>query len=338
MASMQDIADKAGVSRVTVSRVLSNHPSVKAETRKKVLHWVRELEYEPNLIAQSLAGNGTNLIGLLVPEIAYPFFSEIIEAIENQAFYAGYSVIICNTRRSLEREKNILKELKQRRAEGVIAVPVSPERSAAAYQRFQRPTVMITKQVEGFSCVYISHYAGGQQLAKHFLNVGFQRIGYIGPTKDSTSALKYAGFQNYLASHRVRLTDVIDCPAPENMNASEVYQRVKQYAAGPGLRCEAYLTNDDITACETIAAFRELGYAVPKDIAIASFDNSLLAKEISPKLTALAQPLEEIGRKAVEALLEQINDGALARMYELESRIIVRESTINFVSGQRSGG
>ena len=77
---------------------------------------------------------------------------------------------------------------------------------------------------------------------------------------------------------------------------------------------------------------------MPKDIAIASFDNSLLAKEISPKLTALAQPLEEIGRKAVEALLEQINDGALARMYELESRIIVRESTINFVSGQRSGG
>lgn len=101
MVSMQDIADKAGVSRVTVSRVLSNHPSVKAETRQKVLRWVKELDYEPNLIAQSLAGNRTNIIGLLVPEIAYPFFSEIIESIENQAFYEGYSIIICNTHRSL---------------------------------------------------------------------------------------------------------------------------------------------------------------------------------------------------------------------------------------------
>ena len=333
MVSMQDIADKAGVSRVTVSRVLSNHPSVKAETRKKVLYWVKELEYEPNVIAQSLAGSSTNVIGLLVPEIAYPFFSEIIEAVENQAFYAGYHTIICNTRRSPEKERNILTELKKRKADGIIAVPVSAVQTAA-YQRLSIPVVMITKRAEGFSSVYISHYTGGQQIARHFLNVGFQRIGYIGPIRDSTSAIKYAGFQNYLAENRIDLTDVIECPAPANMNASLVYAKVKEYAASTGLRCEAYLANDDITACEAIAAFRELGYAVPKDIAIAGFDNSLLAKEISPKLTALAQPLEEIGKKAVEVLLAQIHDGVPPQMYELESRVIVRESTIHFVPAQ----
>ena len=333
MASMQDIADKAGVSRVTVSRVLSNHPSVKAETRKKVLYWVKELEYEPNVIAQSLAGSSTNVIGLLVPEIAYPFFSEIIEAVENQAFYAGYHTIICNTRRSQEKERNILTELKKRKVDGIIAVPVSAVQTAA-YQRLSIPVVMITKRAEGFSSVYISHYTGGQQIARHFLNVGFQRIGYISPIRDSTSAIKYAGFQNYLAENRIDLTDVIECPAPANMNASLVYAKVKEYAASTGLRCEAYLANDDITACEAIAAFRELGYAVPKDIAIAGFDNSLLAKEISPKLTALAQPLEEIGKKAVEVLLAQIHDGVPPQMYELESRVIVRESTIHFVPAQ----
>lgn len=333
MVSMQDIADKAGVSRVTVSRVLSNHPSVKAETRKKVLYWVKELEYEPNVIAQSLAGSSTNVIGLLVPEIAYPFFSEIIEAVENQAFYAGYHTIICNTRRSQEKERNILTELKKRKVDGIIAVPVSAVQTAA-YQRLSIPVVMITKRAEGFSSVYISHYTGGQQIARHFLNVGFQRIGYIGPIRDSTSAIKYAGFQNYLAENRIDLTDVIECPAPANMNTSLVYAKVKEYAASTGLRCEAYMANDDITACEAIAAFRELGYAVPKDIAIAGFDNSLLAKEISPKLTALAQPLEEIGKKAVEVLLAQIHDGVPPQMYELESRVIVRESTIHFVPAQ----
>ncbi len=114
----------------------------------------------------------------------------------------------------------------------------------------------------------------------------------------------------------------------------DIYTRVREYAAHTGLRCEAYLANDDITACEAIAAFRELGYAVPKDIAIAGFDNSLLAREISPKLTALAQPLEEIGKKAVEVLLAQMHDGVPAQMYELESRVIVRESTIHFVPAQ----
>ncbi len=332
MVSMQDIADKAGVSRVTVSRVLSNHPSVRPETRQKVLHWVKELDYEPNLIAQSLAGNRTNIIGLLVPEIAYPFFSEIIESIENQAFYEGYSIIICNTHRSLDKEKNILTQLRQRKVDGIIAVPVSAQKSLPAYQRLQVPAVMITKRMEGFSSVYVSHYHGGQQIARHFLNMGFQKIGYIGPTKESTSAMKYAGFQQYLSASQVPLTDVIECPAPKNMNASMVYQLVKQYATDSGLHCEAYLANDDITACEAITAFREFGYAVPQDIAIAGFDNSLLAREISPKLTALAQPLDEIGKKSVEILLDQINNGAEPCMYELESRIIARESTIRFVS------
>lgn len=84
--------------------------------------------------------------------------------------------------------------------------------------------------MEGFSSVYISHYNGGQQIAKHFLNMGFQKIGYIGPTKESTSALKYAGFQKYLSANQIDLIDVIECPAPKNMNASLVYQLVKQYA------------------------------------------------------------------------------------------------------------
>ena len=212
-----------------------------------------------------------------------------------------------------------------------VGIVLAYQQSLPAYQRLQVPAVMITKQMEGFSSVYISHYNGGQQIAKHFLNMGFQKIGYIGPTKESTSALKYAGFQQYLSANQITLTDVIECPAPENMNASLVYKLVKQYAANAGLHCEAYFANDDITACEAITAFRELGYAIPQDIAIAGFDNSLLAKETSPKLTALAQPLDEIGKKSVEILLDQINNNAEPCMYELESRVIARESTIRFV-------
>ncbi len=329
-ANMQDVADKAGVSRATVSRVLSNHPSVTAATRKNVLYWVEKLGYQPNLIAQSLAGNSTNLIGVVVPEIAYPFFSEMIEAIENQAFYEGYSIIVCNSKRNLEKEKNILTELKKRRVDGVIAVPVSTKESINIYKRLNIPITMITKKVEGFHCVFISHYNGGLQMAKHFLNVGFQKIGYIGPVKDSTSAMKFKGFQEYLQSNSIEITDIIECAAPENMNATQVFYNVKKYAREHGIHSEVFLANDDITACEAIAALKELGYFVPKDVAVAGFDNSLLAKEMTPKLTSLAQPLEEIGKKAVEILLKQINENCEPQMFEMETRVVVRESTVNW--------
>lgn len=330
MSSMQDIADKAGVSRATVSRVLSNHPSVKAATRKKVLHWVKELEYEPNLIAQTLAGNSTNLIGVVVPEIAYPFFSEIIEAIENQAFYEGYSVIICNTRRSLEKEKNILTELNKRKVDGIVAVPVSAEFSLNSYKRLNIPVTMITKKVEGFHSIYISHYKGGEHMAKHFLSVGFRKIGYIGPVKESTSALKFQGFRDFLKANGMELSDVIECKPPANMNATAVSEKVKKYISGNGIHSEVFLANDDITACEAIAALRIMGYSVPQDIAIAGFDNSLLAREMNPKLTSLAQPLEAIGKKAVEILIDQINYHTQPQFYEMESRVIERESTVSF--------
>ena len=330
MSNMQDIADKAGVSRATVSRVLSNHPSVKAATRKKVLYWVNELGYEPNLIAQSLAGNSTNIIGVIVPEIAYPFFSEIIEAIENQAFYEGYSVIICNTSRSLDKEKNILTELNKRKVDGIITVPVSTEFSPNSYKRLNIPVTVITKKVEGFHSIYISHYKGGEQMAKHFMDVGFRRIGYIGPTRKSTSAIKFQGFRDYLLSNGIELTDVIECDPPANMNAVVVSENMKKYILDVGIRSEAFLANDDISACEAISALRMHGFSVPDDIAIAGFDNSLLAREMDPKLTSLAQPLELIGKKAVEVLLDQINYHTQPQMYEMESRVAIRESTVNW--------
>ena len=329
MASMQDIADRAGVSRATVSRVLSGHPSVKASTRMKVMRWVDELGYEPDVIAQSLAGGSTNLIGVVLPEIAYPFFSEILEAMEDQAFVHGRSIVVCNSQRSLEKERNVVSELSKRRADGVIAVPVSPTESVPTYRRLHVPTVMITKYVEGFDSIYISHERGGEQMAKHFASMGFTSVGYIGPVEESTSAIKFRGFSSYLRAQGIEIADVIECPAPANMNASCVYHNVRERIASKGLGARAYFTNDDITACEAIAAMREAGYTVPKDVAVAGFDNSLLAREMSPKLTSVAQPLEEIGRRAVDILIDRIETPAEPQSFELASRVVARASTLD---------
>lgn len=169
-------------------------------------------------------------------------------------------------------------------------------------------------------------------MAKHFLNMGFQKMGYVGPISKSTSARKYAGFREYLLANRAEITDVIECDPPENMNATQVYENVKKYARDNRIRSEVFFTNDDITACETMAALMDLGYSIPQDIAVAGFDNSLLAKEATPKLTSLAQPLEEIGKKAVEVLLGQIRQKTEPQLYELETRVVARASTMNWRS------
>lgn len=330
MTSMKEVADKANVSRATVSRVLAGHPSVKPETRKIVLHWVKKLNYQPNIVAQTLAGNKTNIIGVVLPEISNPFFTEILAAIENQAAYQGYNIIVCCTNKNKEKEKSILNQLKSRQIDGIICVPVSSTASRSYYKQLDIPVVTITKKMDGFSSVSVSHYDGGKKIAQHFLDLGYQKIGYIGPTQTSTSAIKFAGFLNHLKKRGIELIDIIENEAPETIEDITVYDAVIKYISKNGLNSEALFANDDATACDAIKALCELGYRIPEDVAVAGFDNSLLSKKMNPSISSLSQPVKEIGKKAVEILVESMDyDNSKIQEYELDTRVISRESTIN---------
>lgn len=329
MTNMKDVADKANVSRATVSRVLAGHPSVKPETRKLVLHWVKKLNYQPNIIAQTLAGNKTNIIGVILPEIANPFFAGILAAIENQASYQGYNIILCCTNKNKDTEKSILNQLKSRKIDGIICVPISSTHSYSYYKQLDIPVVTITKKMQGFSSVSISHYDGGKKIAQHFLDLGYQNIGYVGPTKTSTSAIKFAGFRDYLKKNGLELSDIIENVAPETIENITVYDTVIEYISKNGLNSDALFANDDATACDTIKALCELGYRVPQDVAVAGFDNSLISKKMNPSISSLSQPLIEMGKKAVDILIESINsDNTKIEECELDTRVISRESTI----------
>lgn len=329
MTSMKDVADKANVSRATVSRVLAGHPSVKPETRKIVLHWVKKLNYQPNIVAQTLAGNKTNIIGVILPEIANPFFTEILAAIENQASYQGYNVILCCTDKNIDKEKSILNQLKSRKVDGILSVPVSSTDSYSYYKQVNIPTVTITKKMDGFSSVSISHYDGGKKIAQHFIDLGYQKIGYIGPTKTSTSSIKFSGFNDCLKENGLEVTDIIESNVPKTLENITIYKTVIDYISKNGLHSHAFFANDDATACDAIKALCELGYKIPQDVAVAGFDNSLISKKMNPSISSLSQPLTEIGKKAVDLLVEAMNtDNFKIEEYELDTRVISRESTI----------
>lgn len=334
MTSMEDIARKANVSRATVSRVLSGHPSVKATTRSKVMYWVKELNYQPNFVARSLAGNKTKIIGVIVPEISNPFYAELIEAIENQANYEGYSILLSTTKKNIMNEKNILNEMKSRKVDGIITIPVSINESPKYYKNIGCPVVTVTKKVDGISFIGVSHYNAGRRIAKHLIDLGYQKVGYVGATATTTSAEKFRGFQSYLNEHHLEIEDVIEVEQPDVLKHNIVFERVKNYIECNGLNVEAFFANDDLTANEIIKALEKLHYDVPSDVGVIGFDNTLIAKRMNPSISTLAQPLEEIGRLAVDVLIENINNNPeinLNRNIILDTRVIARESTLSLI-------
>lgn len=329
MPNMKDVAALARVSPATVSRVLSGHPSVKPETRAAVLRCIKQLNYQPNASARSLAGGRTGLIGVILPDIANPFFAEILHEIEEQADFEGYSILISCSQNNLAREKAILNRLSNLHVDGIIATPVVPEKSRNEFLKLNVPVISITKTMDGFSSVSISHYNAGRRIARYLLGLGFERLGYVGSiSSDSMSAQKFAGFHDYLLQSGYELADLInlqDTVHAQNVSTAKMISRQIQER---GLRSDAIFACDDVIACETIHALLSNGLRVPQDIAVAGFDNSLLSRKMIPSITSLAQPLREIGKQAVELLISYISRGEYEiEDIELRTRIISREST-----------
>lgn len=332
MPSMKDVAKLAQVSPATVSRVLSGHPSVKPETRQKVCQCVKKLGYQPNASARNLAGGRTCLIGIILPDLANPFFAEILHHMEEQADFEGYNLLVCCSHYDLTKEKNILSKLKSHKVDGIIAAPVSPEKSLPSYQKLTVPVITITKQMEGFSCVSVSHYNAGRRIARYLTDLGYERIGYVGSlSPNSVSAIKFKGFEDYLNTVGLDLCDKIISRSSAHLNTSSLQRIIGKYIQNEGLHSDALFACDDIVACETIHALLHAGYRVPDDVAVVGFDNSLLARKMNPSISSLAQPLAEIGKRAVDLLVRRINhETEELEILELRTRIITRESSSVF--------
>ena len=329
MSSMKDVAQLAQVSPATVSRVLSGHPSVKPETRKKVLQCIQKLNYQPNAAARNLAGGRTNLIGIILPEISNPFYSEILHSIEEYADFEGYNIVVCCSRRSQAKEKNILSNLKARKVDGIITVPVSSENSRSIYKKLEIPVISITKKLDGFSSVSVSHYNAGKRIARYLIDLGYEQIGYVGSASpESMSAIKFNGFMDYLTGAGLEPADVITSHTTANINTNSIQKLIRRYIQKNGFHSDALFACDDVTACETIHALISCGYKIPDDVAVVGFDNSLLARKMNPSISSLAQPLGEIGKRAVELLIRRINkETEEIEELELRTRIITRESS-----------
>jgi LacI family transcriptional regulator len=329
--TQNDVAQRAGVSQATVSLVLNkvSNTNIPEKTRLRVFTAIDELGYRPNILASSLRSGITQTLGLILPDIANPFFAEIGRSIENAAFEKNYNLILCNTEDDIERELLYVDVLCNRQVDGIIFVAAGDQ--SDSLQRVIRkniPVVMIDRDLPGMEvdAVLTDNQLGGYQATHHLIQLGHRRIGCIaGPSSVTPSARRGEGYRAALAEHQIPIDEALFIRGDFHPHSGWTAARCMLALQAPPT---AIFAGNDLMAIGAFRAITEAGLRVPKDISLVGFDNIELASYTNPPLTTVAQPIQEAGRMAVSIMLERIQKpGQNFHRVTLPTRLIIRNST-----------
>jgi LacI family transcriptional regulator len=328
--TIQDVADLAGVSIATVSRVLNGRPDVSATTRENVLRIVREYGFSKNRAAGALSGGRTSLIGVAVPEVESTYFAGILSGAAEALYERDMRVVLCPTHHEHEREVVLLDRLMHGTTDGALLVlPYESEEELETLLHHGYPFVVVEPRTtlgDGIACVTATHYAGAVLGTKHLLELGHRRIGAIlGPEDRLASQERLSGFRATLATAGITPDPDLEIGSNFKFEGGEA-AAVKLFDL-PDPPTAIFAFNDEVAIGAMIAA-RARGLGIPEDISIIGFDDALPARLAAPPLTTIRQPLAELGRTAVSLLRRLINKQQVEVLrVELHTKLILREST-----------
>jgi LacI family transcriptional regulator len=331
VSTLNDVARLAGVSTMTVSRVINNSGYISPEARARVNVAIAELGYMPNILARQLRSKRTKTIALVVTDITNPFFTTIARGVEDVAGARGYAVMFCNTYESEAEEIDYIRLLIQRRIDGVLLVPATNSSgSLELLQKHGLPVVVLDRRArfeERVDEVRTDSEAGAYAIVNHLLELGHRRIAVLtGPEGVSTSADRVAGYRRARAEKGL-------ASEPEQVlfgeyNEASGFEMTRKILAGRPRPTAIFAANNFI-AFGAIRALREVGMQTPEDMSIVVFDDLPPSWNLDPFLTVVAQPAYEIGRQAAELMLERLAGKAPSepRTIVLPSEMITRRST-----------
>ena len=350
-ATLVDIAASAGVTPMTVSRVVNQNGYVSAETRERVMQAINVLNYRRNGLARGLKRQRTDTIGLVLGDIANPFAAELARAVREVMSVKGYNVFICVSEHSAKEDIAAFDALADHRVDGIIvatrANKLGNDRLAEMIER-GIPVVLIGRDFhhQSVDLVASDNLKGGYDATAHLINLGHKHIGFIGITLSSGLALRrFQGYLEAMREHGLRINDRLIVGRTEDgeqwpgYSTEEVgYEGMKRLLA-LRQRPTAVFTRNDFTAIGAVSAIKEAGLSIPQDIAIVGYDDVPLAAHTSPPLTTVRQPTREQGKVAAEFLLRRMDaPGPVAREERImECQLIVRESTA-MAEGLRARG
>ncbi len=332
--SIQDIARRAGVSHTTVSRALRDSQLISAEVRAQIQQLAQEMGYIPNAVAQSLRGQRTGTVGLVVTSIADPFLGRVARGIEEVAQKYNISLLLSVSNNDADAELAVVENFHRRRVDGVI---VAAARMTNAHEaqlaRMRVPTVLINHQaetsLEHLHSVSIDDAQGARAAVNHLLELGHRAIGYLGAgNRPRSNRVRLQNYTAALAAAGIEPRDAWICATSERDRyyADDVTggQTLLPELARAGVT--AVFCYNDMVAVGALTACRELGIRVPGQMSIVGFDDVEMAQYVTPPLTTVHQPKLRLGQLAMDMLLDLLNDKPVTD-HVLPAELVIRESS-----------
>ncbi|MDN4075717.1 LacI family DNA-binding transcriptional regulator [Fictibacillus terranigra] len=328
MATIQDVAKLAGLSRTTVSRVINQHPYVTDEKKRLVMNAMEELNYVPNSSARRLRKQQTETIAVYVPRITNPFFSQMVEVMGNYAAEKGYQLILCQTSYSRNQEINYLELLKTKQVDGLILTSIENEWSdIEPYMNFG--PIMLCNEYNDEAkvpTVYLNQIEGGYIGTRHLIEQGHTKIGYCSGdnTESRVASDRYKGYKKALAEAGLPLNEKWFLTSAYSIeDGKRIFKEIASMKDPP----TAVFTGSDEVAAGIWKEAVNHQWRVPDDLAIIGFDDQPVAELIG--LTTIEQPIEEIAKRAMEQMIETIEKKLPSKRKEiqLDFKLVKRRST-----------
>lgn len=331
MATLRDVAQRAGVSTSTVSHVVNRTRTVSETLRRRVLAAAQDLDYEPNAMARSLRMRRSNTLGLIVSDLGNPFFTAVVHGVEDAAQENGYELILCNSSEDVAREQAYLRVLISRQVDGLILSPVGIQHEMLTRMvREGFPLVLFDRDVPGLdlSAVMLDNERAAFDAVHHLTALGHSRVGMVSglPSAASTNSERIAGYRRAL--EEAGLPEDSRLIAPGHATSEGAAGAVAELLAVTPTPTAIFAANNLMTI-GALFAIQQAGLSVPKDIALVGFDDFSWYEVFRPRLTTVSQPTFELGRVAADLLLNLIRSDHAepTRRIVLRGKLIVRESS-----------
>ncbi|MGB4432062.1 MAG: LacI family DNA-binding transcriptional regulator [Limnochordia bacterium] len=325
MPTIRDVAEKAGVSVTTVSRVLNNRGYISEATRKKVYKAMEELDYQPNEVARSLFRKRSNIIGLIVPTVAHPFFAELTAYVETYAYARGYKVLICNSQLDASKEQEYVGMLRRNQVDGIIMASHTLE--VEEYKKLNLPVVTFERFISNhIPYVTSDNYQGGKLAVELLLERGCKMIAHMCGSLhlDMLANQRHRAFMDVAEARNVPFFTV-----ETDINVFEVdkYEQLLTELLTQHPDIDGLFLNSDIMAIAAMKVCRKLGKRIPEDMKIIGYDDVSIASLVSPQITSVRQPLAEMSELSVR-LIEDLVEGKTVEVENcLPVELVERETT-----------